>query len=287
MVKKKGKAKRKNIYRIGFYLCIAGLAVCLFLGVRDFVARRRAEAEFERLAALSKTESPRETAAPTTEDETPTETEVVLSEEELLSQKFGIEIPAREFNWNMLREESEDIYAWIYVPGTTVDYPVLQHPTDDEYYLDNNLDGSTGFPGCIFTQRMNSKDFMDQVTVVYGHYLKTGLMFTSLREFKDEEFFKENPYIFIYTPERTLVYEIFSASVHNDNHIMYEYDFSTADGVEKYIEDLKNDQDSRTHVRDSTQVDGESHIVTLSTCLYKENKRWLVNGVLLNDLIEQ
>ena len=54
------------------------------------------------------------------------------------------------------------MYAWIYVPGTNVDYPVLQHPTDDAYYLEHNMDGSKGLPGCIYTESVNTKDFTDR-----------------------------------------------------------------------------------------------------------------------------
>ena len=58
-------------------------------------------------------------------------------------------------------ETNADIYAWIYIPDTNIDYPVLQHPTDDTRYLNYNIDGSKGYPGCIYTEKANAKDFSD------------------------------------------------------------------------------------------------------------------------------
>ena len=55
-------------------------------------------------------------------------------------------------------KKNAHIYAWISVPGTNIDYPVLRHPTDDGYYLYHNLNGSSGYPGCIYTENWNSKD---------------------------------------------------------------------------------------------------------------------------------
>lgn len=64
------------------------------------------------------------------------------------------------YDFGQLHEQNQDIYAWIVVPGTQVDYPLLQSGTDN-YYLDYNLDHSKGYPGCIYTNQCNRKDFSD------------------------------------------------------------------------------------------------------------------------------
>lgn len=91
------------------------------------------------------------------------ETETEVEENNALD---GIEIPEKNLDWDSLHEENQDIYAWIYVPNTTVDYPILQHPTDNSYYLNYNIDGTKGYPGCIYTEDYNSKDFSDINTVI-------------------------------------------------------------------------------------------------------------------------
>ena len=65
-----------------------------------------------------------------------------------------------------------DVYAWIAVPGTEI----LQHPSDNSYYFMHNIDGSYGYPGCIYTENLNSKDITDNNTVIYGHNVKNDSM---------------------------------------------------------------------------------------------------------------
>ena len=71
---------------------------------------------------------------------------------------------------------NSDVYAWITVPGTEIEYPILQHHSDNSYYFMHNIDGSYGYPGCIYTENLNSKDFTDNNMVIYGHNMKNDSM---------------------------------------------------------------------------------------------------------------
>lgn len=199
-------------------------------------------------------------------------------------KKLGIEIPEKNIYFAALKEENEDIYAWIYIPGTEIDYPVLQHPTDDSYYLEHNLDGSKGYPGCIYTETVNSRDFTDPNTVLYGHNMKDGSMFAALHNYEDSQVFEENPYIFIYTPEKTFVYQIFAAYKYNAIHLIYNFDLSNREIFQNYLDQIFETREMGANIRKDISVNAENHIVTLSTCISGEkNKRFLVQGVLLND----
>ena len=60
-----------------------------------------------------------------------------------------------------------DVYAWIWIPGTNVDYPILQSETEpDEYYLNHTIEKKEGLPGTIYTEKYNSKEFTDPVTII-------------------------------------------------------------------------------------------------------------------------
>ena len=89
-------------------------------------------------------------------------------------------------DWNKLHEKNKDVYSWIYIPDTKVDYAVVQPPKgeSDLYYLDKNLDKEYEFAGSIFSERMNKKDYSDPVTVLYGHNMLNGSMFATLHKFK-------------------------------------------------------------------------------------------------------
>lgn len=60
--------------------------------------------------------------------------------------------------------------------GDEIEYPILQHPSDNSYYFMHNIDGSYGYPGCIYTENLNSKDFTDNNTVIYRHNVKNDSM---------------------------------------------------------------------------------------------------------------
>ena len=222
-------------------------------------------------------------------------TEPVIEEEEELPEEpdileqLGIEIPEKNLDWDALHEENADIYAWIYVPDTTVDYPVLQHPTDNSYYLNNNIDGTRGYPGCIYTEDYNNKEFTDPHTVLYGHNLRDKTMFSTLHNFEDEELFAEDHYIFIYTEDYVYVYQIFAAYEFIAIHLLDNYDLTNEYVYEQYIKDIfniPNTSNRFNNIRDDIEVTKEDRIITLSTCTASHNSafRFLVVGVLLNPL---
>lgn len=188
-------------------------------------------------------------------------------------------------DFEMLKEWNPDIYAWITVPGTSIDYPVLQKSDAedlyDNYYLDHTVDFKEGLPGAIYSQPVNQKDFMDSVTVLYGHNMKNGEMFTGLHEFEDRDFFEKNRQILIYTPERALTYEIFAAVDFSDALIPYEYSFSDSSQIQKYLEDVRN---CTGNFLEEVNVSEENRILTLSTCYSGlDDRRLLIEAVLTDD----
>lgn len=221
------------------------------------------------------------------ENNTQTEDTEVAVQQDIFSY-FGIENPNKVLDWDYLLEQNEDIYAWIYIPDTMIDYPILQHKTDDSYYLEYNLDGTKGYPGCIYTEKINAKDFTDHNTLIYGHNMKNGTMFHDLHSFEDETFFEEHPYVFIYTPDEIYIYHVFGAYKFSDAHILYSYNCDTVEGFESYLNMVKSDYGTRGNFRAEVEVTGSDKIITLSTCVGGESdRRFLVQGVLLEYEIEE
>lgn len=180
-------------------------------------------------------------------------------------------------------EVNEDVYAWITVPGTVIDYPVLQHATDNTYYLNYNIDGSYGYPGCIYTENMNSKDFTDNNTVIYGHNMKNGTMFAGLHKFEDASFFEKNNTVLIYTPERQLTYTIFAAYVYDDRHLLYSFNFADEAVYANYLNEILSMRSMNANIREDVDVTAEDKIITLVTCMANQpEKRLLVQAVLQN-----
>lgn len=191
-----------------------------------------------------------------------------------------------ELDFDALWEINEDIYAWITIPGTNIDYPILQHPTDDSYYLNYNIDGSYGHPGCIYTESLNSKEFTDSNTVIYGHNLKEKTMFTELHKFENRDFFAEHDEIIIYLPGKTLHYKVFAAHVYDDRHLLYSFDFSDKDIFAGYLQSIYDIRDMGANINRDFTVTAEDKIITLVTCMPKKAdaaKRLLVQAVLTGE----
>ena len=98
-----------------------------------------------------------------------------------------------------LHAQNPDIYSWIYIPETNVNYPVAQSDADDNFYLDHDIYKGYSFPGTIYSQSCNKKDYSDRVTVLYGHNMLDGSMFATLHRFSDQQFFNENRYMLFMT----------------------------------------------------------------------------------------
>ena len=193
--------------------------------------------------------------------------------------------PVFPIDFEALWEINPSIYAWIYIPNTDIDLPILQSEPDeyDSYYLHRNIYKEYEYKGSIYTQRLNSKDFTDPVTVIYGHNMLNGTMFSNLDKFYDQTFFDENAYFYIYTPGHILTYEIVSAHQYDKRHILKSFDFSNEDVFQKYLNMIQAPNTFFYHVRDGITLTTEDRIVTLSTCMNHGTSRYLIQGVLIND----
>mgnify|MGYP003307136749 CR=1 FL=1 len=261
------KIDKKKIYKVLFVVFAIGFVISLGVIFFDMYDRWQEQKRLESLAGND------------------TETEYVEETEEDLYTKLGIEIPEKNLDWNLLNETNPDIYAWIYIPNTVIDYPVLQHPTDDAFYLRRDIDGNKSTAGCIFSEHTyNSRNFDDFNTVLYGHNMKAKTMFQNLHFYEDATFFEENRYVYIYTSERVFVYEIFAAYEFSDKHVLANYSTVSEAGKQRYLDEVFSIRDMKAQFRDDVDVTVENHLLTLSTCVDgKPNNRYLVQGILIEE----
>lgn len=185
-----------------------------------------------------------------------------------------------------LKETNDEIYAWLNVPGTKVDYPVLQSKESDDFYLKHSAtDKSYSASGAVYTQSMNETDFSDRVTVIYGHNGYGDTFFTTLHNFENEDTFNSNPNFTIYTPGRKLTYEIVSAFKYDDRHIMNSFNFKDDDVYKDFLSMIQNPSSAVKNVRTlDRELTTDDKIVVLSTCITNQkSNRYLVCGVLIND----
>lgn len=182
---------------------------------------------------------------------------------------------------SLQEKENKDIYAWIKINNTRIDYPVLQHPEDDSYYLVHTVDDTYGYPGSIYTEKLNTKTFEDPVTVLLGHYMKDGSMFTGLHQFMDRDFFDENDEVIIYLPDREIHYQIFAA-VHTDNRrILVWNHFDYEENLKSYLEQVMATPESKEdHIREGVELPTDGHYIIMQTCVDESaDLRYMVMAV--------
>ena len=291
---------KKILYKL--LVLIASLAVVAgILGTVFYMQDKKAKEEAARIEAEENAAKEVAKAAMTEEEiqalykehkkEADTEPQTVVAEEsteETTAEAGEPETVEEDYSdslidWEGMWEINKDVYAWITVPGTVIDYPILQHATDNTYYLNYNIDGSYGYPGCIYTENMNAKDFSDNNTVIYGHNMKNGSMFAGLHQYEERSFFEEHSQILIYTPDKEYEYTIFAAYIYDDRHLLYSFDFANEGVYASYLENITNMRDLNANIRDDIDVTKDDKIITLATCMSNQpDKRLLVHAV-LND----
>ena len=186
-------------------------------------------------------------------------------------------------SFDELMQKNSDIYAWVYIPGTAVDYPVCQSAEDDNFYLDHNIYGEYQFSGTIYSQSMNHRDFNDPVTVLYGHNMLNGSMFASLHNFEDTDFFNNNNTIFVFTKDKLLTYLVYAAYTYDDRHILNSFDMNSKDDLLTYLDSTLDPHTYDGNIRSGVTLDENSKVLTLSTCTNgASNTRYLVQGVLVD-----
>lgn len=195
--------------------------------------------------------------------------------------------PQNKIDFDSLQKQNDEIYAWIKVPGTKVNYPIVQSRQSDNFYLKHNAtDKGYSSSGAVFTQSMNKKDFTDRVTLIYGHNGYGDTYFTTLHRFEKKEFFDEHDKIVIYTPTQKLTYKIVSAFKYDDRHIMNSFDFNDDQIYAEFIEMIQNPKSANKNVTNTLdrEITIDDNIVVLSTCFTgQKSNRYLVCGVLISN----
>ncbi len=190
--------------------------------------------------------------------------------------------PENPIDFTSLQKINPDIYAWIRIPNTRIDYPVVQSPTDDSYYLKHNAEKKYSSGGAIYSEMKNKRDFSDPNTVLYGHNMINGSMFRDLHQFRKADFFKANETVYIYTPGHILTYQICAAYRYDNRHILNSFHCNDPAVFAEYLAFVQNPKSMIKQTR-LVPMSQNTKLLTLSTCISNRNYRYLVQGVLVKD----
>ncbi|MBQ9690643.1 MAG: class B sortase [Eggerthellaceae bacterium] len=141
-------------------------------------------------------------------------------------------------DWDYLRAQNKDVVGWIIVPGTTINYPIVQGRTDEEYlYQDFNHDeGLIVHKGSIFLHYDNKGDMSDDANFIFGHNMNDNTMFAHLRDMTEQDQFDATRDIYVLTPERNYHARTFAIDVVANTDVeLLELNFDTIDKFDEYI----------------------------------------------------
>lgn len=265
MSKSKKKSTNKKIWRAIFVVLVAACVFCIAVLLIHLYRESGTQEQYESIA------------------------EQVKEPESIFQETIPEPVPEKAslpVDFNSLWEINPEIYAWLYIPDTKVDYPILQHGNEDQsYYLTHDMYGETSSAASIYTEYYNRKNFEDPNTLIYGHNMKNGSMFHDLRYFAQKDFFEEHEDLYIYTPDSILRYKIFASYEYDDRHLLAAYDFEDEEIFADYLKEIMNPRSMYTMLRADCALDTDSRIVTLSTCVAnKPQSRRLVQAVLVEEL---
>lgn len=173
-------------------------------------------------------------------------------------------------------QQNEDVVGYIEIPGTNINYPILQTDNND-YYLERSLNREYDIGGSIFIDTNNSSDFSDDNTVVYGHNLAIGTMFTQLLKYGDQQFAQEHTVVYITTFDGLYEYRVFSSYAIPADYDYRNLNFSNDEEKLEYFNKLKSNSEVEI---DNDEFKAEDKIITLSTCQFDyEDERRAVQAV--------
>lgn len=263
--------------------CIAAacLIVAAVLGIGHYRADKRNEYTLDDLRASAEsvqensvTPDPVDSSAPST-TEAPAATPTITP--------APTPVPTPEPVVNPYRDSflaNKDMAAWLQIPGTVIDYPVMWTPEDEQYYLYRAFDGSENKNGSLILDTDSCLDPLTTNLIIHGHNMKSGAMFGTLTDYEKESFYQEHKNIILYTEECQRNYEIiavFRSQVYKKTDQVFKfYKFFQAENQEEFDDFYQNIKALSLYDTGVTAEFGD-HFLTLSTCVYHvEQGRFVV-----------
>ena len=189
-------------------------------------------------------------------------------------------------DFDALKEENPDIFAWIHIPGTQIDYPVLQSEEADDFYEKHNAYRQEDDSGAVYIELANLASMCDFNTVLHGKTRpdESGL-FADLYRFADPDFFEEHEKIYLYLDGNVLTYEIFAAYERENTSLIRTYDFTYTTGCKQFLDDLYGAREMNKNLREGWDDLTPYHFLITLTTQKEDNaeKQFIVVAALIDD----
>ena len=184
-----------------------------------------------------------------------------------------------------------DMVAWLQIPDTNVNYPVMWTPGDETYYLYRNYDGTDNQNGSLLLDTDSSLDPLTTNLIIHGHNMRSGAMFGNLTDYEDEAYYEQHKEMLLFTPDCERKYEViavFRSQVYKKSDTVFKfYKFFQADMEEEFNDFYDNIKALSIYDTGVTAEFGD-HLITLSTCVsHVETGRFVVVAKEIADTTDQ
>lgn len=215
-------------------------------------------------------------------DETVITSESVIQSETIESTSEPYVSPYADFF-----ETYTDVAAWLEIPDTSISYPVMWTPEDEEYYLYRNYDGTDNQNGSLLLDTDSCLNPLTTNLIIHGHNMRSGAMFGTLTAYENQTYYEQHKEMLLFTPEGERKYEIisvFRSQVYKKTEEVFKfYKFFQADTEEEFYDFYDNIKELSLYDTEVTAQFGD-HFITLSTCVsHVPTGRFVVVGKEITD----
>ncbi len=191
----------------------------------------------------------------------------------------GIQFSSDSVDFQALKSRNSDTVAWVSVPGTDINYPVVQAKNND-YYLNHSFDKKTNQAGWVFADYRNSFERLNQNTIIYGHGFLNKIMFGTLKNTINESWYsnEENYLIRLTTEKETTTWRVYSTYKIKTTDDYLDISFNNESELDNFINLTK----SRSVHNFKETSDSVNKVLTLSTC-YNRSERIVLHARLVNN----
>lgn len=192
-------------------------------------------------------------------------------------------------DFDVLQERNPEIFAWVYIPGTGIDLPVLQSAESDTYYENHNWQQKEDEEGSLYTEMANLMNMCDFNTVVHGHTTEKETMLSGLHKFDNQDFFDHNGQVYVYLPDNVLTYQVISCYTEDKHSIIRDYDLVSYEGCEQYIDDMQTLANENGIYRAGWEEVTPYHFLLsfVTDCPEDDDKQYVVTAILVGDTTGQ
>ena len=276
MERKAGKRKHSTVFTCLLILCLAVIAICAVKIYQQLSVYRKGVHAYQEIQAY--VSMPVANNAEEQGDAKVAGKEGTgFKKSDGNAEKFSAALVPK-VDFEALKAINCDIVGWIYLEGTTLNYPIVQGK-DNAYYLDHLYNKTVNAAGSIFMDVLCQPDFSNRNTVIYGHHMKNNTMFHSITNYKTQEYYDAHiPEMYLFTPNQTYRVDVFAGFVTDTDFNAWQTEFSSEEVFVQWLCDLKE----QSAFQCSIVPKETDHILTLSTCSYEFNDaRYVLYGVLI------